>query len=43
MEVVKYKKIYYAQINEIYKKSFPPEERYIDLNKMIARREVYEV
>lgn len=35
MEVVKYKKIYYAQINEIYEKSFPREERYINLKKMI--------
>lgn len=35
MEVVKYKKTYYKQVNEIYEKSFPPEERYINLNKMI--------
>lgn len=35
MEVVKYKKIYYTQVNEIYERSFPPKERYINLNKMI--------
>ena len=35
MEVVKYKTVYYTQVNNIYIKSFPPEERYINLNKMI--------
>ena len=35
MDVVKYKSIYYAQVNEIYEKSFPREERYITLDKMI--------
>lgn len=35
MEVVKYKKIYYKQVNQIYEKSFPLQERYINLNKMI--------
>ena len=35
MDVVKYKSIYYTQVNEIYEKSFPQEERYITLDKMI--------
>ena len=35
MGVVKYKSIYYTQVNEIYEKSFPQEERYITLDKMI--------
>ena len=35
MEVVKYKTTYYEQVNDIYQKSFPTEERYINLNKMV--------
>jgi len=35
MQVVKYKETYYTQVNDIYEKSFPPEERYLELNKMI--------
>ena len=35
MDVVKYKSIYYTKVNEIYEKSFPQEERYITLDKMI--------
>jgi GNAT superfamily N-acetyltransferase len=35
MEVVKYKTIYYTQVNDIYEKSFPQEEKYITLDKMI--------
>lgn len=38
MDVVKYKSIYYTQVNEIYEKSFPQEERYITLDKMIQSR-----
>lgn len=43
MEVVKYKKTYYTQVNKIYKKSFPVEERYISLSKMIhnSKTELY--
>lgn len=36
MKVVKYTKKLYTQVNEIYEKSFPLEERYISLSKLIA-------
>lgn len=39
MEVVKYKTIHYKQVNDIYEKSFPKEERYITLNKMIESQD----
>ena len=35
MRVIKYESIYYKQVNDIYEKSFPPEERYITLDKMV--------
>ncbi|MBO5349049.1 MAG: GNAT family N-acetyltransferase [Clostridia bacterium] len=35
MEIVKYEPIYYTQVNDIYEKSFPQEEKYITLDKMI--------
>ncbi len=35
MEIVKYEQIYYTQVNDIYEKSFPQEEKYITLDKMI--------
>lgn len=35
MKVVRYEPIYYTQVNNIYEKSFPEEEKYITLNKMI--------
>ena len=38
MDIVKYKSIYYTQVNEIYEKSFPQEERYITLDKMIQSK-----
>ena len=43
MNVLKYKKIYYKQVNEIYNISFPKEERYISLDEMInkANTELY--
>lgn len=37
MKVIKYKSIYYTQINDIYEKAFPQEERYITLNEMIQK------
>lgn len=37
MNVLKYKKIYYKQVNEIYNNSFPKEERYISLDEMINK------
>ena len=38
MEIVKYKKMYYEQVNDIYEKSFTKEERYITLDKMIEAK-----
>ena len=35
MEVIKFKNKFYKQVNDIYKKSFPKEERYLSLNRMI--------
>ena len=35
LKVVKYKKEYYAQVNGIYEESFPVEERYLNLDKLI--------
>ncbi len=35
MEIVRYKSIYYTQVNDLYEASFPQEERYISLDKMI--------
>lgn len=35
MEVIKYKPEYHQKVNEIYKKSFPKQERYSTLEKMI--------
>ena len=35
MRVIKYESIYYKQVNDIYEKSFPQEERYITLDKMV--------
>lgn len=37
MKIVKFKQEYYNQIFEIYEKSFPIEERYITLDKMIKQ------
>lgn len=39
MNVVKYKSTYYKQVNEIYEKSFPQEEKYITLEKMIESQD----
>ena len=36
MKVVKFNNKYYKQVNEIYKTSFPKEERYSSLNKLIS-------
>ena len=38
MKVEKYDSIYYKQVNDIYEKSFPKEERYITLDKMIQNQ-----
>lgn len=35
MKIIKYDSIYYAQVNNIYEKSFPEEERYIMLDEML--------
>ena len=35
MKIVKFNNKYYKKVNDIYKESFPKEERYISLNKMI--------
>ena len=35
MKVIKYESIYYKQVIDIYEKSFPQEERYITLDKMV--------
>jgi len=35
MNIVKFKNKYYKEVNSIYKESFPKEERYISLNRMI--------
>lgn len=37
MKIVKFKPEYYNQVSEIYEKSFPIEERYITLDKMIKQ------
>lgn len=37
MEVIKYKTKYYIQVNNIYEKSFPSEERYANLNQLIKK------
>ena len=39
MKVVKYDSIYYKQVNDIYIKSFPQEERYIKLDNMIQSKD----
>lgn len=39
MKVIKFNKKYYKIVNSIYKKSFPKEERYISLNKMIKTKD----
>ena len=39
MKVIKFNKKYYKQVNKIYKESFPKEERYISLNKMIKNKD----
>ena len=38
MKVIKYESIYYEQVNEIYEKSFPQEERYITLEEMVQSK-----
>ena len=38
MRVIKYESIYYEQVNEIYEKSFPQEERYITLEEMVQSK-----
>ena len=38
MKVIKYESIYYKQVNDIYEKSFPQEERYITLDKMVQNK-----
>ena len=40
MKVIKFNKKYYKLVNTIYKKSFPKEERYISLNKMIKNKDM---
>ena len=35
MDIVKYKSMYYVQVSDIYEKSFPQEERYITIDKMV--------
>lgn len=37
MKIVKFKPEYYNQVSVIYEKSFPQEERYITLEKMIKQ------
>ena len=39
MKIIKFNKRYYKQVNNIYKESFPKEERYISLNKMIKSKD----
>ena len=39
MKIIKFNKKYYKQVNNIYKESFPKEERYISLNKMIKSKD----
>lgn len=39
MKIIKFNKNYYKQVNNIYKQSFPKEERYISLNKMIKNKD----
>ena len=39
MKVIKFNKKYYKQVNKIYKESFPKEERYISLNKMVKNKD----
>ena len=38
MKVIKYESTYYKQVNDIYEKSFPHEERYITLDKMVQNK-----
>ena len=38
MKVIKYESVYYQQVNDIYEKSFPKEERYITLDNMAHRQ-----
>ena len=38
MKIIKYESIYYEQVNEIYGKSFPQEERYITLEEMVQSK-----
>ena len=35
MEIVKFRNKFYKKVNDIYKKSFPKDERYLSLNNMI--------
>ncbi len=39
MKVIKFNRKYYKQVNRIYKESFPKEERYISLNKMVKNKD----
>lgn len=39
MKIVKFEQEYYNQVSEIYEKSFPIEERYITLDKMIKQED----
>ena len=39
MKIVKFEQKYYNQVSEIYEKSFPIEERYITLDKMIKQED----
>lgn len=38
-KIIKFKYKYYKQVNNIYKSSFPIEERYLSLNKMVKNKE----
>lgn len=40
MKIVKFEEKYYNQVSEIYEKSFPIEERYITLDRMINEEDV---
>ena len=39
MNVVKYQSELYKQVNKIYEDSFPKEERYISLDRMVNRKD----
>lgn len=39
MKIIKFNRKYYKQVNDIYKNSFPKEERYISLNKMLMTKD----